>query len=138
MAKQTQTHIVQRELPCKMSDADKASVLDDMAAAELGVENLKAEVRELNTKKRALEGHRNGLAHDVEMGTQEREVECLWVEDMAKNVKRLIRQDTQEVVEETALTLDDRMQDLPGTEGNVSSIADAKGAKAGAKKPPKK
>ncbi len=127
-------HVVQRDLPCQLTDAEKAELSEEMATAELGIEKLKGEVRELNSEKRGLQGHLNALAHALDDGAQDKSVECLWVEDMAKNVKRLIRQDTKEVVEESALTLEDRMDDLPGTEGNVSSIADAPG-KGGKSKP---
>lgn len=131
-------HVVQRDLPCALSDAEKAELSEEMASAELSIEKLKGEVQALNTEKRGLQGHLNALAHSLDDGAQDKSVECHWVEDMAKNVKRLVRQDTGDVVDESALTLDDRMDDLPGTEGNVTSIADATGGKGGKPKPPKK
>ena len=133
--KQKQTHIVHRDLPCKLSDGDRAELSDAMAKAELSIEALKAKVTELNAEKRGLEGHRNGLAHDVDEGTQDKSIECHWVEDLKQNVKRLIRQDTKEEVEKTALTADDLQEKMPGTDkpagkgGNVTSIDNAKGSK---------
>lgn len=127
--KSTHTHIQHRDLPCELTDAEKAELSDDMAKTEIGIEKLKAQVKDLNTDKRGLEGHLNTLAHAVEDGVQDRSVECHWEEDLRQNVKRLIRQDTKKMVEEVALTLEDRTADLPGTEGNVTPIVDPKGGK---------
>lgn len=127
--KSTHTHIQHRDLPCALTDADKAQLSDEMAKAELEIEQLKDEAQALNAQKRKLEGHRNALAHAVEDGVQDRSVECHWEENLAQNVKRLIRQDTKKMVEEVALTAEDRMDDLPGTEGNVTPIAGGKGDK---------
>ena len=123
MAK-NQTHIVYRDLTCKLTDAEKAGLSVEMAKAELSIETIKGKVQELNTEKRALEGHRNGLAHDVDEGTQEKSVECHWEENLAKGFKRLIRQDTKKMVEETTLTADELQEPIPGTggKGNVTPI----------------
>lgn len=124
MAK-THTHVVHRDLKCELSDAEKADLSDEMAGAEIKIEALKEQAKLLNTQKRKLEGHRNELAHQVEGGAQERSVECHWVEDLPKNVKRLFRQDTMEIVDEVALTAADLQEELPGTEDNVTPIAGA-------------
>lgn len=131
MAKQNMTHIVHRDLDCELTDADKAALSGEMAKAELGIEALKSEVAELNTKKRGLQGHLNELAHALDDGLQERSIECHWVEDLPHNVKRLVRQDTMEPIEEVALTAADLQEELPGTEDgeNVTPIGKGKKGK---------
>lgn len=118
-----QTHITNRDLPCQLTDAEKAELSEEMAKAEIGIEDLKSQVQNLNTEKRKLGGHLNALAHQLDDGAQERSVECHWVEDLPHGVKRLVRQDTQEVVEEETLTSADLQEELPGSEaGEVVSI----------------
>lgn len=111
-----QTHVVHRDLPCKISDQDRAKLGDDMARTETQIETLKEEAKELNTKKRALQGHLNKVAHEIEDGAQEKSVECHWVEDLPHGVKNLIRQDTMETVDSATLTAADLQEELPGTE----------------------
>ena len=131
--KQPTTHIVNRDLPCKLSDEDKAKLSDEQARTEIQIEVIKGRVTDLNTEKRALEGHRNKLAHEVEDGAQERSVVCHWVEDLPHGVKRLVRQDTKDVVEEETLTGDDLQETMPGTDGDVTPIDKNKGKGKGGK-----
>ncbi len=113
MAKKT--HTVHRDLPVELSDEDKAKLGVDMASTETQIEQLKEDAKELNTKKRALQGHLNKVAHEIEDGAQERNVECHWVEDLPHGVKNLVRQDTMETVDTATLTHADLQEELPGT-----------------------
>lgn len=123
MANQKLTQVVNRDLPCKLTDAEKAELSEEMARAEIEIEDLKEQAKLLNTKKRKLEGHRNEIAHQVEDGEQKRSVVCSWQEDLPHNCTRLIRNDTGDVVEEKALTAEDLQEGLPGTEaGDVVPI----------------
>lgn len=125
MAKKT--HIVHRDLPVELSDEDKAKLGVEMASTETQIEDLKEQAKELNTKKRALQGHLNKVAHEIEDGAQERNVECHWVEDLPHGVKNLIRQDTMETVDTATLTAADLQEELPGTsDDNVTSIGKGK------------
>lgn len=54
------------------------------------------------------------LAEIVGSGTEESEVPVRWSFDYAENIKRLVRQDTMEVVEEAPMTAEDRQGDLFG------------------------
>lgn len=107
-----------RDLPVKLSEADLAVKADELAQAELEVDDIKSKVRELNAKKRAAEGHRLKLAQIVDTGEEDRQVKCRWIEDLPQNRKLLVRQDNQETVEEVALTADDLQGTLPGQDGD--------------------
>jgi len=52
------------------------------------------------------------LAEIINAGTELRPVACFWVADYNHNVKRLVRLDSNQVIEEQALTPDDRQLDL--------------------------
>ncbi len=128
MAKKT--HIVHRDLPVDLSDEDKAKLGVDMASAETQIEDLKEQAKELNTKRRALEGHRNKVAHEIENGAQEQSIECRWVEDLPHGVKNLIRQDTMETVDTATLTSADLQEELPGTgDDDAGDVIPIKGTK---------
>ncbi len=102
------TEVVKRELPVELTDAELAARGTEQADTELKIEALKDKVQGLNGEKRKLEGHRNTLAHVIDKGVEDRMVECKWVEDLDHNVKKLERLDTGEVVENVALTAEDR------------------------------
>lgn len=103
---------VLRDLPVQLTDVDLAQKAKELAEAELKVDALKEEAKGLNKNKRAAEGHRLELARIVESGEEERQVACRWIEHIDENCKRLVRQDTAEVVDEEALTAEDHQQGL--------------------------
>ncbi len=77
---------VERELPVKLTEAELMK-LGDQAAEDQKL-------------------------HDIKAGVEQRLVKCLIEEDLDKNVLRVTRQDTGEIVEERALTLQERQGEL--------------------------
>ena len=68
------------------------------------------------------------LAEIVGSGSEEDEVRVRWSFDYSQNIKRLIRQDTMEVVEEAAMTVEDRQGDLFGrTQESIENVQNCLG-----------
>lgn len=105
-----------RSCPVKLTESERIARGDEMSACELAIERLKGERAELSRSIKTEEKRRNELGHMLEVGTEQRELKCAWVPDFQKNVFRLTRPDTREVVDTRAMTLDDRQQDLLGAE----------------------
>jgi len=103
---------VNRDLPVKLTTEDLERLGTEMSVVELEIKDLKDQVSGLNTTRRGKEGHRLELATTIDTGEETRSVECKWVESVAENVTRLIRQDTGEEVDSRTLTPDDLQQGL--------------------------
>ena len=107
-----------RELPCELTATDLLRAGDAMAKCELAIEGLEENRKLANerAKKRVQTqvDRRNELAHMIATGTEVRDVRCVWIEDFAHNVHRLIRQDTGDEVDTRAMTAADRQTDLLG------------------------
>ena len=68
------------------------------------------------------------LAEIVGSGSEEDEVRVRWSFDYSQNIKRLIRLDTMEVVEEAAMTVEDRQGDLFGrTQESIENVQNCLG-----------
>lgn len=101
-----------RQLPVKLTEQELLKVADDLAAAELKIEELKVERSQLTADINAQVKERNLKAHTIDRGTEDRDVKCTWAEDFHKNVKRLKRNDTGEEVDTRPMTAADRTQSL--------------------------
>jgi hypothetical protein len=104
---------VERELPCKLTEVELLARGEAQAEAELKIEALKAERRELNRAINVQVDERNKLAHTIDSGLENRKVVCKWIADFEHNVWNLIRQDTGEQVEQRTMTAADRQGALP-------------------------
>jgi hypothetical protein len=102
----------QRELECTLSDAEFNARSDSMADCELTIERLKEQRKGLNGEIAAAATERARLAHVIERRIETRMVECAWMDDFPKNVKRLIRQDTGAEVDTRPMTGSDRQVGL--------------------------
>lgn len=120
----------QRELMCKLTEGEIIARGDEMAKAELEIDRLKETRRGVNGQIADLSTRRNKLATIIEEGEEARAVDCTWIEDFAKNVVRLVRQDTGAEVDTRPMTADDRQESL-GLEavddvtGEVVQVADS-------------
>jgi hypothetical protein len=116
------THEVeQRELSVELTEAELRERGDRMAEAELQIETLKGERRELNAAIKAQVDLRAKLAHTIDSGVEARDVRCKWIEDFDKNCWRLVRQDNGATVDTRAMTAADRQGQL-GLEERVDVI----------------
>ncbi len=100
--------VVKRELPVDLSKAEKLKFGDAMAVAELAIVALQKEMVPLKAEVKEHAEERKRLAECIDSGTETRDVNCKWIEDLDHNVKRLVRQDTGDTVEEQALTAEER------------------------------
>lgn len=118
------TAVVVRELPVDLTAAEKLDFGEKMAEAELAIVALKKEMEPLKAEVKEHAEERKRLAECIDSGTEERDVNCKWIENLDENVRRLVRQDTGAVVEEIALTAEERQEKL-----DVDSEAPADDAK---------
>lgn len=103
---------VMKDLPVKLTGEDLERMAAHQSETEIKIEGLKDERKDLNKEIGDLEKHRNKLAHCVDSGEEERQVECHWIEDLDHNVRRLIRQDSGDVVDEQTMTAAERQEGL--------------------------
>lgn len=97
-----------RELPCELTEAELLQHGDAMAECEMCVDKLKDKRSKISKKIGEKRKERFEHAEVIERGEEQREVRCVWIEDFTHNVKRLIRQDTGEEVEQATMTAAER------------------------------
>lgn len=122
-----------RKLQVELTKDELLARGDDLANCELKIEELKLEASVTAGEIRKQQKLRKELAHTIDRGSEEREVECTWVEDFPKNVFRLKRNDTGKEVDTRPMTADDRT-------GSLFAAGNAEDAELGAPPPrtPKK
>lgn len=103
---------VERELPVKLTEAELMKLGDQAAEDQRGIEHIKIELKSLSEDKRELEAQRTRKLHDIKAGVEQRLVKCHIEENLDKNVLRVTRDDTGEIIEERALTLAERQGEL--------------------------
>jgi hypothetical protein len=112
-----------RELPCELTEAELLQRGDAMAECEMCVDKLKDKRSKISKKIGEKRKERFELAEVIERGEEQREVRCVWIEDFTHNVKRLIRQDTGEEVEQTTMTAAERQLSMeapaPGADETI-------------------
>lgn len=105
-----------RDLPVKVADEILADYAREMARQHtLWVKtkiDAKAFAKACKEVTDRCEDEEIRLAEIVGTGTEEAPVPVRWSFDFSQNTKRLIRQDTMEVVEEAAMTAEDRQGEL--------------------------
>lgn len=86
---------VQRELKCKLTQDELLIRGDQMAEAELEVDELKDTRRGVNGQIADLVDRRSKLAKAIEAQEEDRMVDCVWSADKRHNVWRLKRTDVK-------------------------------------------
>lgn len=108
---------VTRELLCTLTDVELRERGDQMAAAELRAETLKAERRRLNASIREQTDQRTVLAAAIDARKELREVTCEWVQNRKRKCWELRRMDSKELLpEEREMTPEDLQERLPDVE----------------------
>ena len=97
----------QRQLLCKLTEPEMLARGDEMAECENTIAVLKDKRRGLNGKIADLAERRGKLAKVIDSGSEERAVDCVWIDDIKQNCKDLVRQDTGEKVDTRPLTAAD-------------------------------
>lgn len=117
VAKSKPREVEDRFLPVKLTEVELIERAEEMAAAELELEQLQLERSDLAHRMGEARKRRARLAHTIDLGTEDRTVCCEWHEDFAKNVWRLKREDTGEEVDTRPMTATDRTGELPFDDG---------------------
>lgn len=118
--------VIDRLLPLKLTEEELLERGDQMAAAELKIEQLSGERSMLTAKINEQKQTRAKLAHTIEAGVENRDVKCKWIGNYATNQWLLIRQDTGAEVEARTMTSQDLQQDM-GFDGEDDVIRDSEG-----------
>ena len=105
---------VQRELPVRLTQTELLELGDKMSGIEIEIGRRKEDRKALNAQIHELSDERRKIAVLIDSGEETRLVRCTWIEDLAQNCKRLIRQDTGIEVDVQALTADDRQEAMFG------------------------
>lgn len=123
---------VTRELLCDLNERELRERGDEMAAAELRAETLKAERRRLNASIREQTDRRTVLAAAIDARKELREVACEWRPDYKRKVCLLVRADTQEKLPEERDLTSEELQLRMATDvpGKARKAAAAKGGKS--------
>lgn len=96
----------------QLTEAERVARGDEMADCEVAIEKLRAEQSELARQVKSHAKRRNELGHSLDTGDEARELLCSWEPDYAKNVFRLTRPDTSEVVDTRPMSAHDLNVDL--------------------------
>lgn len=104
----------QKELECALDDDELRVRGDDMASAELEVDELKLKRSGINGEIADLRAKCAKLAKAIDSRTEIRMVACVWIEELQQNAKRLVRQDTGETIDTRALEVAELQQDMFG------------------------
>lgn len=127
-----------RDLQVKLTEAELLERGDELATCELQIEALKGARSSVNADINEQIKLRTKLAHTIDRGTEERSVQCTWVEDFPKNVYRLKRNDTGEEVDTRPMTADDRTGSLFAQESSDAADLGTPPPRAPRKRAPKK
>jgi hypothetical protein len=107
---------VHRVLPCKLSDESRIAKSRLLTQAWEDYETIEQEKKDRASQySDALKDKRaeiSKLVGELKSGAESRDVVCRWVEDFEHGVKRLIRQDTGDIVQEVTLTPDELQRPL--------------------------
>lgn len=95
---------IERDLPCELTDEERAEIANNLAlnVAEYNEveEEKKSVTQNYNERLKLLRTLQTKMAKEVETGLEDRPVVCEWdYHSPERGQKRLIRQDTFEVVE---------------------------------------
>ena len=127
---------LQRDLPCKLSDAELIKIGKQLATLQKEIDGYRDKQRELAAKIRPLAKMVSAHVTSIDNGTELRLVKCEVHEGPGVNI-RIVRTDTGETIENRAMTESERQGNwLQATEdASAKGKAAAKEkAKAGAKK----
>lgn len=116
--------IVTRELACVLSETEVRLLGERLAQRELDIDKQKERRSKISRKVNELRKEVFDLATTIERGEEVREVRCEWRDDFAQNVKRLIRIDTGDEVEQVTMTAADLQLaiETPGASGQRDTI----------------
>lgn len=108
-----------RKLPCKLTAAEleerlheAKTAVDEIATLAGEVADLKKEAKEKQSEIDAKQRRINDLAKIADAGEEERDVPCHYRYLIESNAVELVRLDTSDIVEQRAMTAEERQQQL--------------------------
>jgi len=108
--------VVKRQLLYKFTGLELKAIAQEMAAHVDSLEQVEAEKKEANDQfKERIDRFKRLIkeaAHKINTGQEQRLIDCQVEKDHVQNVVRVYRLDTNELVEERALTIEERQQFL--------------------------
>lgn len=100
---------ITKTLPCGMTDAERSELAMRMTELTLEIEDIEAQQKRI----KGLRERITAYAHDVESGNTMRAVTCfVYFDTPAPGMKRIIRADTGEIVEEVTMSQADMQPSL--------------------------
>jgi len=109
-------YITMRSLPVKLKPEELLAIGENLATDSLKLQNVEIEKKEVNADFTANINRVKETIHiasvKIDAGKEDRNVECRIEIDIEAHRRKLIRMDTQEVVEDEELTTEDLQQEL--------------------------
>jgi len=104
--------VVTKQLLCSLDENDILERGKELANVQLEKDRLEENVKAMKGRIKSAEFDIGRLSRAVKDGEEERDINCRWQFDFGLGVKRLLREDTGEIVEESDLTADERQQSM--------------------------
>ena len=108
--------IVPKQVRHDFTQAEKARLGVEMAEIELTISEKKDELdtfkAQIKSDTTALEARLNSIAHKLRSGFEIRTVDCRMEMDFESNSIRFVRTDTGDLLEERAMSLEERQREL--------------------------
>ena len=105
-----------RMLMCQLTDPQWKMKAEQLASLDTQIidkeDEKKEETKRMADELKLMRTQQKKLAEQVDTRTERREVTCTWTDDFNRNVRVLRRDDTGDVVDEVALSFEDRQTDL--------------------------
>lgn len=106
-----------RTIEHDITDEENSLKKNDLVALELKLDSVRLDkakrASDFNAEIKQLNNQRSALLGTIQTGREKREVQCYEVADERRGIMAIIRNDTKEVVDERALTLDERQGKFP-------------------------
>lgn len=106
-----------RTIEHDITDEENSLKKNDLVALELKIDSVKLDKQsrnsDFNAELKQLNNQRAALLGTIQTGREKREIECYEVPDERRGIMAILRADTKEVIDERALTLEERQGKFP-------------------------
>lgn len=101
-----------RTLPVKLTNSEIQMYGEEQASLLIQIGKLDDQRKQINDAIKPRRERVDKLAKIIDSKQEERQVDCLWVYSWETGVKRLIRRDTQEIVESRKIEAEENQGDM--------------------------
>lgn len=106
-----------KDLPCELTEVEILDYSRTLARLTQDLEQMetrkKSAMAQFNDDIARIKSELSSIARKIGNGEEMRQVECQWAYTWALGIKRLLRQDTKEVIRQELVTQEDRQKRLP-------------------------